>query len=78
MPEACSGRTGVVIRAVSDMFLHDLKKLDASSWFDHGFCNERLPSLSEVLDEARGRVLVNIEIKHSACRKAPEEGIEQL
>lgn len=63
---------------VSRLSLHELRKLDAGSWFHQRFSNERLPSLSEVLDEAQGRALVNIEIKHSAWRETPEEGIELL
>lgn len=64
--------TGVV----SDMSLLQLKDLDAGSWFHPRFSNERLPLLSEVLNEARGRALVNIEIKHSAWRENAGEGIE--
>ena len=44
--------------------LKDLKKLDAGSHFGAGFFGERIPTLQEVLDLAKGRVLVNIEIKN--------------
>ena len=49
---------------VVDYTLQELKKLDAGSWFGEQFSGERIPTLKEVLELARGRVLVNIEIKH--------------
>jgi len=41
----------------------ELRRLDAGAWFDPSFAGERIPSLAEVLALARGRVLVNIELK---------------
>jgi glycerophosphoryl diester phosphodiesterase len=46
--------------------LEDLRRLDAGSSFHHCFTNERIPTLAEVLDWARGRVLLNIEVKSLA------------
>lgn len=44
--------------------LEELKRLDASSWFDPRFAKERIPTLAEVLDLlAPSGVLINIEIK---------------
>jgi glycerophosphoryl diester phosphodiesterase len=40
-----------------------IQALDAGSWFDPSFANERVPLLDEVLDWARGRTKVVIEIK---------------
>lgn len=56
---------------VSQHSLADLKKLDAGSWFDPWFENERIPTLSEVLTAVNGKILVNIEIKSEAV----EQGI---
>jgi glycerophosphoryl diester phosphodiesterase len=53
---------------VVDYDLQELKKLDAGSWLGAQFSGEKIPTLEEVLDLAKGRVLVNIEIKH------PEHG----
>ena len=50
-------------RAV-DYTLKELKALDAGSWFGSQFSEEKIPTLKEVLQLAKGRVLVNIEIKH--------------
>jgi glycerophosphoryl diester phosphodiesterase len=43
--------------------LAELKSLDAGSWFDSRFAGERIPTLAEVLEIARNRILVNIELK---------------
>lgn len=48
---------------VAAFSLSELKKLDAGSWFGLSFSDEKIPTLSEVLHLARGRILVNIELK---------------
>ncbi len=63
--------------AVKDFTLEELKKLDAGSWFDPRFADQRLPELSEVLDLAGGRTRVNIEIKAQAYEhRHPPDAIE--
>ena len=63
--------------AVKDFTLEDLKKLDAGSWFDPRFADQRLPELSEVLALAGGRTGVNIEIKAQAYEPGhPPDAIE--
>jgi len=49
---------------VRDMALAQLKKLDVGSWFAPGFAGERIPTLAEVLEWARGRIGLAIEIKN--------------
>lgn len=51
---------------VSALTLETLGLLDAGSWFDPRFKGERLPTLAQVLDLAKGRIRVNIEIKPEA------------
>ena len=51
--------------AIADMTLEELKQLDAGSWFDPKFAGERLPTLDESLELAKGQVGVLIEIKNS-------------
>ena len=48
---------------VSDLDLDELKRLDAGSWFDAGFANERIPTLSELFDFCGGRVNYLLDIK---------------
>ena len=51
-----------------------VKTLDAGSWFDKKFKNERIPSLEEVLQFVDGRVILLVEIKAGSERYP---GIEQ-
>lgn len=48
---------------VAQMSSADLKRLDAGSWRGAEFAGQRLPTLAEVLDLARGRARVAIELK---------------
>lgn len=48
---------------VADKTLAELKRLDAGFKFNPRFAGERIPTLAEVLDVTRGRILVNIELK---------------
>lgn len=64
--------------AVKDFTVADLKKLDAGSWFDPVFADQRLPELSEVLDHVGGRTKLNIEIKAQAYERShPPDAIEK-
>jgi glycerophosphoryl diester phosphodiesterase len=56
---------------VANHTLQEIKKLDAGSWLDPQFAGERIPTLQEVLDLAKGRVLVNIEIKNPTHGQYP-------
>ena len=48
---------------VADLTVKELKQLDAGRWFGPAFTGERIPALREVLELARGRILLNIELK---------------
>jgi glycerophosphoryl diester phosphodiesterase len=56
---------------VVDYTLKELKKFDAGSWFGPQFSGERIPTLGEVLELAKGRVPVNIEIKNPTHGQYP-------
>ena len=62
-----SGRVGT-------MSYYVVREMDAGSWFDRQYARERIPSLEEALDLARGRARVNIEIKSTTVTS---DGIEQ-
>ena len=49
---------------IADHTLRELKNLDAGSWFGPPFSGEQIPTLKEVLELAKGNILVNIEIKN--------------
>ena len=48
---------------VSDYTLKELKQFDAGSWFAPQFAGEKIPTLIEALNLAKGKIPVNIEIK---------------
>jgi glycerophosphoryl diester phosphodiesterase len=51
---------------VADYTLEELKQLDAGFWFATRFSGEPIPTLKEALQLAKGRILVNIEIKNGS------------
>jgi glycerophosphoryl diester phosphodiesterase len=55
----------------------ELSKLDAGSWLGDEHTGERIPSLEEVLQFAKGKVAVNIEIKTEVVSNDLREGIEE-
>lgn len=50
---------------VKDLTLAELKTHDVGSWKDPAFAAERIPTLAESLDLARGQIGVYVEVKHS-------------
>jgi glycerophosphoryl diester phosphodiesterase len=57
--------------------LKELKKLDAGSWFNSKFSDQKIPTLQEVLEFASGKIALNIEIKTEAVSDKIENGIEE-
>lgn len=49
---------------VEEYTLAEVKELDAGSWFDSKFSDQKIPTLKEVLDLIDGKCKVLIEIKH--------------
>jgi glycerophosphoryl diester phosphodiesterase len=56
-------RTTDIKGAVEEMTLDKVKKADAGSWFDTRFAGERVPTLRELLELTKGKVITVIEIK---------------
>ncbi len=63
MHDSSALRTTGVDREISDMTLAEVRELDAGSYFSEEFAGERVPTLEEVLEFAKGRISVNVEIK---------------
>lgn len=61
---------------LSDFPSEEVECLDAGSWFSKKFTGETIPRLSEVLELAKDRILLNIEIKPEAVTENNETGIE--
>lgn len=53
-------------RPVKALSLKEIKKLDAGSWWDKSFRSEGVPTLNEVLEFARDRIRVQIELKRGS------------
>ena len=60
---------------VKDLTLSELKKLDAGSWKSADYAGERLPTLGETFDMAKGNIGVYIEIKNSSSDGELEKSI---
>lgn len=63
--------------AVLDLDLEAIRAADAGSWFDVAYTGERVPLLSEVLDLARHRAVVLIEIKAAYIAERVLQVIEE-
>jgi glycerophosphoryl diester phosphodiesterase len=56
-------RVASVNRRLRDINYPELSSIDAGSWFAPEFSSERIPTLQEAIDLARGRIKLNIELK---------------
>ncbi|MFY0683940.1 MAG: hypothetical protein JXR20_05255 [Balneola sp.] len=62
---------------VQNLTLSELQKLDAGLWFDKKFEGEKIPTLREVLEYCRNKILVNVEIKTEAVSENEHGGVEE-
>jgi glycerophosphoryl diester phosphodiesterase len=60
---------------VREYTVEELKELDAGSWFDNRFSDQRIPTLEEVLTFASGNIALNIEIKTEAVTDQLKNGV---
>jgi glycerophosphoryl diester phosphodiesterase len=56
-------RVASVNRRLRDINFDELSGIDVGSWFAPEFSSERIPTLQEAIDLARGRIKLNIELK---------------
>lgn len=61
-----------------DATMDDLKDIDIGSWFSAEYKTERVPTLAEVLDECKGKIRVNIELKYYGHEKQLEQRVVDL
>jgi arylsulfatase len=50
---------------VGEKTLAELKQLDAGSWFNAKFKNERIPTLREILEACKGKIAVMLDLKET-------------
>ena len=53
-------------KSIGEMNFDDLKKLDVGEWFSPEFKGERIPELAELFQLMKGKIYLNLEIKHQA------------
>ncbi|MEK4337716.1 MULTISPECIES: glycerophosphodiester phosphodiesterase [Bacillus] len=63
---------------VKSYTLDQLKKLDAGSWFDQQYTNERIPTLQEILERYSQRIGILIEIKHPKRQIGIEKAVVDI
>lgn len=63
MHDASMNRTTNLKGNIKEMTLAEVKKADAGSWFHEKFAREPVPTLNELLELAKGKVITIIEIK---------------
>jgi glycerophosphoryl diester phosphodiesterase len=56
-------RVASLNRRLRDINYSELKDIDVGSWFAPQFSSERIPTLEQAIDLARGRIKLNIELK---------------
>jgi len=56
----------------------ELQKIDIGSWFDKNFSGEKIPTFKEVLETAKGKVKVLIELKYYGHDVALEQKVVDL
>ena len=62
-------RIAALDRKIWEVAYDDIKSLDAGSWFSPEFKGEPIPTLGDVIDAARGKIKLNIELKFNGHEK---------
>ncbi|UCC84099.1 MAG: glycerophosphoryl diester phosphodiesterase membrane domain-containing protein, partial [Gemmatimonadota bacterium] len=71
-------RIAGVDRKIWDINFAELRALDAGSWFAPEFAGERIPTLQEAIEVARGRIKLNIELKFNGHDEYLAERVVQI
>lgn len=71
-------RVAGVPRRIDEMTLAEVKELDVGSWFSEDFADERAPTLGEVMELARGKIGLNIELKFYTSDRRLVNDVAQL
>lgn len=63
---------------VNEMIFDELRSLDAGTWKDKKYAGEKIPTLTEVINLAKNKCMVNIDLKDSAAAVVMAEIIKEL
>lgn len=72
------GRTCEGHGKISELNYSDLKDLDCGSWFATEFSSERIPLLSEAIEEIKGKCYLSVEIKSCSDDKCENSRTELI
>ena len=78
MHDSNTKRTTGVKKNIWNLTYEELSELDAGSWFSEEYENTKIPTLEEVLEMAKGRLMLNIEIKLTGHEQHLEESVAEL
>lgn len=65
-------------RRIWEVTYEEVAGLDAGSWFDATFAGERIPTLQQAIEVARGRIGLNIELKFNGHDQQLAERVVQI
>lgn len=71
-------RTCGVDKNVWETTFKDTRNLDCGKWFSELYADEPLPRLDEIIDAARGKIKLNIELKTNGHEKLLAEKVVEL
>ena len=71
-------RTAGIRRAVADMTLGELTAVDVGGWFSAEYAGEPVPTLREVMEYAKGKIDLNIELKNMGNNSALPKKVLEL
>lgn len=63
---------------VWDATMEDLADIDIGSWYGPEFSDQRVPTLAEVLQECKGKIKVNIELKYYGHDQKLEQRVADI
>lgn len=61
-------RVAGINKKIADLTYEELQEIDVGSWYGKEFAGERIPTLQEVMEYAKGRIDLNIEIKSAGAK----------
>jgi len=71
-------RVAGVDKGIWELTYDDVKEFDIGSWFSEEFADERIVTLGEAMQAARGRIKLNIELKFHGHNRRLEEEVTRL
>jgi glycerophosphoryl diester phosphodiesterase len=71
-------RVAGVHRSIWEVNYDEIKNVDAGSWFSGDYRGEKIPTLREAIEVARGRIKLNIELKFNGHDKKLPERVAEI